>query len=426
MTGADGPSSARWFEQLANGNETLFYVLRIKPDLAVEYATGAIETLTGWTVAEALADAEPVLSAIEATHKDGLDELLSLAPGSEKTIELTWRHRNGSLVYGRTYVRSRQRDDGSVVVDGATRDVTHVHDLETELHHSEERYRLLVEHTWDVVWTTGFDGRITYVSPAVERLRGVSAEETIHETIDTLYPPESAASIRNYFRTVLDAIEHGTKPPAFRLEHEFYRRDGSTVPAEMQVIPHLDEDGQVVELIGVTRDITERRELETELKRLAVTDPLTGVWNRRHGEELLSADLGQAHRDGRSLSLLILDVDHFKAINDTRGHQAGDRVLVEVGQRLMAACRETDMVARWGGEEFVVLLRDCSLEDGLNTADAIRAAIADAPFLDGRRVTVSIGVAAAGPDDDFASWVARADAALYAAKRSGRNNVRAS
>jgi diguanylate cyclase (GGDEF)-like protein/PAS domain S-box-containing protein len=361
---------------------------------------------------------------INAAQMDLLAEMLALAPGDETNIELTWQHRDGSPVYGRTFIRSRQREDGSVVLEGATRDVTQLHAVEAELRQSEKRYRLLVENAWDVVWTAAVNGTVTYVSPAIERLRGVTVEETMTQSLEQFYPPKSAESVRNYFRGALAAAKNGTELPPLRLEHEFFHKDGSRVSAEMQVIPHLDEEGHVLEILGVTRDITERKVFEAELRRLAVTDPVTGVWNRRHGEELLSADLRQAHGDGRSLSLLMLDVDNFKAINDTRGHQAGDRVLVEIGRRLVAVSRDTDMVARWGGEEFVILLRDCALHEGFRIAENIRATIADTPFIDAGVVTVSIGVAEATGHDDLTSWVARADEALYAAKRSGRNTVR--
>jgi diguanylate cyclase (GGDEF)-like protein/PAS domain S-box-containing protein len=413
---------ARWFEQLANRNETLFYVLRVKPDLAFEYINDAVESLLGWTTDEALNDAKGVLGMVDESHGTRLAAALELTPGTEATVDLIWQHRNGNPVYGQTFIRSRRREDGSVVLEGATRNVTQLHEVEAELHQSEKRYRLLVENAWDVVWTTAVDGKVTYVSPAIERLRGVTAEETMRQSLDEFYPPDSAESIREYFRSALAAAKDGTELPPFRLEHEFFHKDGSRVAAEMQVIPHLDEQGRVLEILGVTRDITERKKLESELRRLAVTDPVTGVWNRRHGEELISADLGTAHAP---LSLLMLDVDKFKAINDTRGHQAGDRVLVEIGRRLAAICRDTDMVARWGGEEFVILLRDCALPGGLKVAEQIRAAIADTPFIDVGAVTVSIGVAEAHRDDDLTSWVARADEALYEAKGSGRNTVRA-
>ncbi len=421
---SEGRPDSQCFEQLANNSATLVYVLRVKPDLAFEYLNDAVETLVGCSVSEGLADPAAVLNMVDTTHADQIAEILALKPGNETTLEFTWQHRDGRQLHGRTYLRSQQRADGSVVITGMTRDVTHLHHVEAELRQSEKRYRLLVENAWDVVWTTAVDGSLTYVSPAIERLRGITVEETMNQSLEQFYPPESAERIRRYFRRALAAAKNGTELPPFRLEHEFFHKDGSMVAAEMQVIPHLDEAGRVVEILGVTRDITERKKFEAELKRLAVTDPMTGVWNRRHGEELLCADLSQARANGRSLSLLMLDVDEFKAVNDTRGHQAGDRVLVEIGRRLVAVCRDTDMVARWGGEEFAILLHDCPLQESLTSAEKIRATIADTPFLDAGRVTASIGVAQANPQDDLRSWVARADKALYEAKRAGRNTVR--
>lgn len=414
-----------WFEQLANGSETLlFYLLRVKPDVAFEYVNAAVETLFGCTVGEALADPTVLLGSIDAAYSDRLAAVLALPPGRETVGEYTWRHRNGHSVHGRTYVRSRQRADGSVVLEGLTRDMTQLHKMQAELRQSEKRYRLLVENGWDVVWTTAVDGTVTYVSPAVERLRGFSVEETLRQSVGEVYPPESAKIIREYVRSMIAAVRNGNQPPVFRLEYEFYHRDGSTVEAEMMMIPHLDEDGRVLEMIGVTRDITERKAFEAELRRLAVTDPVTGLWNRRYGAELLSADLrGTAH--SQSSTVLMLDVDRFKTINDTRGHQAGDRVLIEISRRLLASCRDTDVVTRWGGEEFLILLRDCTLQEALTIAEELRTSIARTPFLDAGTVTVSIGVAQATPDDDMTSLVVRADEALFEAKRSGRNTVRA-
>src|SRR5664279_6457117 len=125
------------------------------------------------------------------------------------------------------------------------------------------------------------------------------------------------------------------------------------------------------------------------------------------------AERAHARRNGNAVSLLMLDIDHFKAINDTYGHVAGDEVLVEIARRLVENLRSTDMVARWGGEEFVILLRDCTLDQALVIAEKIRARIADSPFADVSAVSASIGVAEYRPDDDLASWLVRADAALY-------------
>ena len=120
----------------------------------------------------------------------------------------------------------------------------------------------------------------------------------------------------------------------------------------------------------------------------------------------------------------MLDIDHFKSINDRYGHQAGDHVLIEISRRLQDSLSSTDVVARWGGEEFVTLLRGYHLHDGLTIAEKIRGRIADTPFDDSGFATVSIGAAELNPDDDLDSWLRRADEALYKAKRSGRNAVR--
>jgi diguanylate cyclase (GGDEF)-like protein/PAS domain S-box-containing protein len=253
-------------------------------------------------------------------------------------------------------------------------------------------------------------------------MRGISPEEAMLQSPEEIQPPESAAIGADYYQRLFAAIEAGTEPPIFRGEQEYYRKDGSIMSGELQCIPHVDADGQVVELIGVTRDISERKVFEAELRNLAVTDTLTGVWNRRHGTELLSADLS-ARRPGHALSLLMLDIDHFKAINDTFGHQAGDHVLIEVASRLRRSLRGNDMVARWGGEEFVVLLRDCALPDALRLAEDIRAAIAEVPFGTLGSLTVSVGAAEVRADEDLTSWLGRADQALYRAKRAGRNEV---
>ena len=110
-----------------------------------------------------------------------------------------------------------------------------------------------------------------------------------------------------------------------------------------------------MQILGVTRDVSERRQFEAELRRLAVTDEVTGLWNRRHGEELLPPSWLTPVRAGRPLALLMLDIDHFKSINDRHGHQGGDDALVEVSRRLRDSLPGTDMASRWGGDEFVVL-----------------------------------------------------------------------
>ena len=428
MSADDRIPDSDWFEQMASSSGMMFFVLRVRPDVALEFVNNAPGTvLVGDRNESGSAtdvDAASLLGQIDPDYADRLAEVLALPPGTDTQVELRWNRLDGLSTYGRGSIRSRQRPDGSVVIEGALADITELHEAETRLMNSEKRSRLLAENAWEVIWTMDLDGKITYVSPAVERMRGITPEEAMRQSLDEIHPPESAASVADYYRQVFAAIEAGTEPPMFRGENEYYRKDGSIMTGELQVIPHLDGSGKVIELIGVTRDISERKVFEAELRNLAVTDTLTGVWNRRHGTELLTADLS-ARRPGQALSLLMLDIDHFKTINDTFGHQAGDHVLIEIASRLRRSLRGNDMVARWGGEEFVVLLRDCVLSDALRLAEDIRAAIAELPFGAMGSLTVSVGVAEARAGEDLTTWLERADQALYRAKRSGRNEVAA-
>ena len=294
-----------------------------------------------------------------------------------------------------------------------------------ELAASEERYRLLAENAWDVIWTMAVDGTITYVSPSVMRVRGITPEEAAAQTLDQIHTPDSAAKVTDYFGKLYAAMAEGTVPPIYHGEREYYRKDGSIMIGELQVIPQVDATGQVVQILGVTRDISEQRHFEDELNLLAVTDPLTGVWNRRRGEELVSADLAEARRYGPALSLLMLDIDHFKDINDTHGHQIGDRVLVQLTQLLLDNLRTSDVLSRWGGEEFVILMRHCTIDDAVLLAEKLRGLVFDTDFGEAGTVTVSIGAAELTPGEDLESWLRRADIAMYEAKAAGRNAVRA-
>ena len=160
------------------------------------------------------------------------------------------------------------------------------------------------------------------------------------------------------------------------------------------------------------------------MRELAHTDALTGLGNRRQADLWLVREVQRAARYARPFSVLMLDIDHFKRLNDEHGHAAGDRVLVDLAIELVGMVRASDAVVRWGGEEFLVLAPETALEDAVRVAELGRRQIAKLPLGDAHRMTVSIGVAAHRIGDDPESLVARADAALYMAKRSGRNAVR--
>lgn len=181
---------------------------------------------------------------------------------------------------------------------------------------------------------------------------------------------------------------------------------------------------------GMILALREKRRLEEQLHEInqilekqAATDPLTGLFNRLKLGGLLDTEIVRAQRYATALSIILIDIDHFKRINDTRGHQVGDDVLRELARRLVASLRACDAVARWGGEEFLVMLPNSPLEAGHECAEKLRAAVAAVPFATMPRVTASFGVAELLPGEQRDALIGRADQALYRAKDSGRDRV---
>ncbi|MEN9314728.1 MAG: hypothetical protein RIS35_1121 [Pseudomonadota bacterium] len=161
-----------------------------------------------------------------------------------------------------------------------------------------------------------------------------------------------------------------------------------------------------------------------QLERLATTDSLTGAFNRRRFEQVSTLELSANAEDGGPVSVLIFDIDHFKSVNDRFGHQIGDRVLVGLTRLVRANLRAEDTLARWGGEEFIVLLPRCNAEEAIRVAEKLRACIARHDFDPVGRVTCSFGIAQQSPGESLDAWVRRADEALYLAKDQGRDCIR--
>ena len=188
-----------------------------------------------------------------------------------------------------------------------------------------------------------------------------------------------------------------------------------------------DEHLQLVAAIaGQGATAYENARLYTRVQQLATTDPLTGVSNRRHFAEHAVRQLSIARRNHRPLVAMMVDIDHFKRINDTHGHAVGDEVIKQVASTLRVSVRDPDVLCRYGGEEFAIVMTEMH-GDPVDVADRLRVAIRENPVAAPNgpvRLTVSIGVAELKPDDDLETLLGRADAALYRAKEGGRDQVR--
>lgn len=316
-------------------------------------------------------------------------------------------------------------------------DVTAQHRAEEALRESEERYRELFESASDMIQVTDASGRFLLVNRAWRENLGYTAEEMNDlRLLDIVHPDHRERYLQAWERLVANDLG-GT------IEIVFIARDGRSVIAEGKVSCSRPDASTAI-VRGIFRDITERRlfeelldeyrrdleetnrklaEANARLELLATTDPLTGLNNRLVFQHRLEDEFQRTNRYGVPLSLALMDVDRFKSFNDTFGHPAGDGVLVEVGRLLRQTARSTDLVARFGGEEFAILLPNTPLEGAIQLGERFRRVIETAIWPH-RPVTISVGLAAVTPDmTESDALVSAADAALYRAKQLGRNRV---
>lgn len=291
------------------------------------------------------------------------------------------------------------------------------------LKESEMRHRLLADNVKDVIWTMNPDGKLTYVSPSVLQLRGYTPEETMEQTGEELLCPNSVHHLEEGLKTIKDHLEAHIKMEPFRNDLEQPCKDGSTVWVDTTVSAIYDKDNQFVSIVGVSRDISERRKMEDQIRRLSVTDKLTQLYNRCKIDETLKVELERADRMQTSLSVIMADVDFFKKVNDGYGHQVGDLVLIQLAEILKYNVRDIDILGRWGGEEFIVILPGTGEQGAAVLAEKLRLKIQDAEFEKAGRITASFGIAELKAGMSVENLINQADRALYQAKNNGRNRI---
>lgn len=274
------------------------------------------------------------------------------------------------------------------------------------------------------------DDRIVLWNAPCEILTGYTAGETVGRgcSDELLMHVDSTGHRLCFDSCPMKAARSDGKPR--QAEIYLHHKEGHRVPVRVHISPLRASTGEIVGAVQSFVDMSDKIAALEQVRRLqdlAYLDTLTGLANRRFLEEALDARLNESGRYGWTLGVIMMDIDHFKAVNDTYGHEAGDRVLQTVARTLRGATRSYDLVGRWGGEEFLAILTNTSPEDLLAIAERYRALVEQSDVLYKRkrlRVTISLGGTLADPRlDTFSSVVARADQLLYESKRLGRNRV---
>jgi len=285
-------------------------------------------------------------------------------------------------------------------------------------HRVEARYASLIAHASDVIMIVAPDGALLFTSPASERTLGLKPQEAAGRNLHDLWAGDDADRLRR-FLTDVAATPGGTVGPV-----ELRIAAGNAAYVLEVVGSNLLHDPAVNGLALNLRDISERKALEEQLRQLAFHDPLTLLANRNLFRDRVQHALALMQRGGRSVAVMFLDLDNFKNINDSLGHDAGDRLLQEVARRLVRSTRSSDTVARLGGDEFAVLLEGIAAPAEAEQLSAAFIEALDRPFALGVadvRVQASIGVAFSAPDTDAESLLGNADIAMYHAKAAGKN-----
>jgi diguanylate cyclase (GGDEF)-like protein/PAS domain S-box-containing protein len=289
-----------------------------------------------------------------------------------------------------------------------------------DLQEREEVLRRLTTAANDAVVMIDENDAVTFWNQAAEKIFGYSEREAMGRKVHDLIMPERYRSAFAAAFAIFSETGRGQFVGQSR-EMIALRRGGEEFPVELSVSA-VTVKGRW-HAIGLVRDITDRKHAEEALNRLATTDSLTGVANRRKFDEVLDAEVKRSSRYGLPLTLLLLDIDHFKEVNDRYGHLAGDQVLSELARLVSENVRVNDHFARWGGEEFAVLATHCDEDLTEHFAEKLRTLVGCHHFPTVGGLSCSFGLSGLRPGDTTQEFVARVDEALYRAKSLGRNRV---
>ncbi|MCD4667436.1 MAG: PAS domain S-box protein [Sulfurimonas sp.] len=291
----------------------------------------------------------------------------------------------------------------------------------TDIKNTEYKLKMLaqaIEQTDEMMLITDKDGIITYVNDAYIINSGYKHSELIGNTPRVV---KSDMQDDKFYKKLWRTISSGSTYTNILINR---RKNKELYHEEITITPVFDEDKNIISYVATAKDISLRVEMEEELNKRANIDSLTGIYNRYRGNEIIDIQLDKYHRYNTNFAILMFDIDYFKNINDTFGHDVGDLVLKKLTKLISMHMRKSDSLIRWGGEEFIIVSEHLNENKAINLAQKLRKMIASYEFEIDSDLTVSFGATVTKPNDTKKNLLKRVDDALYQAKDSGRNCVK--
>lgn len=387
------------------------HIVMVNPAAVTMFCYPSMESMLGIPTANlyaSLQDRESILSELKTN-------------GAVRDWSCLAQRQNGSVFWvSANFQYIRGNNDVIIGTQGEIRDITERKQLEAALQASEAKYRMFVETAIEGVASLDLEHRLTFVNHQFASMLGYTVEEMLGHLYETFMPEDQQADAE-----VQEQIRAQGQDAVY--ERCFLRKDGTRQWTLISSKAITDAHGQFIGSFGMFTDINKRKQLEDQLKQQATTDELTGAVNRRYFFELANREIRCALRLNHSLSLALIDIDYFKHINDIYGHAVGDEALLAVTHIFQENIRGIDMFARFGGDEFVLLLPETSLDQARPILERLCKALSAQPIdLRGNAVpiTLSVGIASlVNATDALEALLERADRALYQAKETGRNRV---
>lgn len=372
------------------------------------YANPSFEKMTGYSIAELIGKSPKILQG-PLTDRQVIEEMRCCIRTGQYFEGSTINYDKNGKPYNVEWSISPIKDHQGVIQYF----ISVQKNISAVIKAQQERNLLAkaLNDSPDCVIITDADNKIVFVNTGFENLTGYSQDEVLGRSPSLLWAAD------------IETADNLSNPMHFLTHAANLRKDGSAFFVDQSIAQIEDDANRVTHYVSFSKDATQRLQYELALKDMASKDALTGLLNRRSGEQLLKQYVTDKPGAKNTLSLIMLDIDNFKKINDTFGHARGDEILKSSSQLLKSKARNSDNVIRWGGEEFLILLPDTKLPAAMEFAERIRNSIAGENDCEAGKITASLGVAELQNDESGASLLSRADKALYKAKLEGKNRA---